>query len=319
MLELDGGAEVWSARVRPTVGRPTGITLGSARAPRLLVVAEGVGADRGLVALDALTGEARWRFAARRTTEDAAFEFQRAGRLLVVVCGDSAVYGLDADTGATVWRFADRVRFVLRPRVARDLVVAVAGQPGRPGATLYALDAFSGKLLWKRPVPGAPLAGPVVCESVALVASADPAGVGRPGITSIETSTGTPLWRRSFPGVERGFAWLPVDERVVVNVAGGHAVSLHAASGDIAWEHHPAAPAVDVPARLEPVLRGAALFLPLEAVYVLRPEDGEVIHRLDEGPVPDYLRVDERCHLYVGEQSGHLSAFGIAARLAVVK
>jgi outer membrane protein assembly factor BamB len=59
LLELDSGAEVWSTRVRPTVGRPTGTTLGSARAPRLIVVAEGAAAERGLVALDALTGEAR--------------------------------------------------------------------------------------------------------------------------------------------------------------------------------------------------------------------------------------------------------------------
>lgn len=96
MLELSSGSEVWSTRVRPTVGRPTGTTLGSARAPRLIVLSEGSAGQRGLVALDALTGEARWRFAARRTTEDAPFEFQRAGRILVVVCGDAAIYGLDA-------------------------------------------------------------------------------------------------------------------------------------------------------------------------------------------------------------------------------
>jgi outer membrane protein assembly factor BamB len=319
LLELDSGAEVWSTRVRPTVGRPTGTTLGSARAPRLIVVAEGAAAERGLVALDALTGEARWRFAARRATEDATFEFQRAGRILVVVCGDSAIYGLDADTGATVWRFTDRVRFVLRPRLARDMVVAVAGQPGRPGATMYALDAYSGRPIWKRAIPGAPLAAPTVSQTVAVVATADPGGVGRPGLTAVETLTGTPLWRRSVPGLERGFSALPVDERVVVNVAGGYAVALEAPSGDVAWEHRSGGDASDVPQRLEPILRGTTLFVPMDTVQVLRADDGEVVHRLEDGLVPDWVRVDERAHLYVGEQSGHLAAYGVAARLAVVK
>ncbi|MBI5490696.1 MAG: PQQ-binding-like beta-propeller repeat protein [Deltaproteobacteria bacterium] len=319
MLELSTGSELWSTRVRPTVGRPTGTTLGSARAPRLIVVAEGSAAQRGLVALDALTGEARWRFAARRATEDAAFEFQRAGRILVVVCGDSAIYGLDADTGATVWRYADRVRFVLRPRLARDMVVAVAGQPGRPGATLYALDAFSGRLVWKRPLTGAPLAGPTVSQTVAVVATADPSGVGRPGLTAVETTTGTPLWRRTVPGLERGFSALPVDERIVVNIAGGVAMAFEGPSGDEAWVHRTSGDPADIPERLEPILRGSALFLPMDAVQVLRPDDGEVIHRLGEGLVPDWLRVDERGHLFLGEQSGHLAAYGIAARLAVVK
>lgn len=319
LLELDTGAEVWSTRIRPTVGRPTGTTLGSARAPRLIVVAEGAAADRGLVALDAITGEARWRFAARRAAEDATFEFQRAGRILVVVCGDSAIYGLDADTGATVWRFADRVRFVLRPRLARDMVVAVAGQPGRPGAALYALDAYSGRPIWKRSIPGAPLAAPTVSQTVAVVATADPGGVGRPGFTAVETLTGTPLWRRSLPGLEHGFSALPVEERVVVNVAGGYVAALEAPSGDIAWEHRAGGDTSDIPQRLEPILRGTTLFVPMDTVQVLRADDGEVVHRLDDGLVPDWVRVDERAHLYVGEQSGHLAAYGVAARLAVVK
>ncbi|MDI7267541.1 MAG: PQQ-binding-like beta-propeller repeat protein, partial [Myxococcota bacterium] len=191
---------------------------------------------------------------------------------------------------------------------------------GRRGASLHLLDAFTGGPLWSRPLPGAPLAGPALCGNVALVATCDPGGAGRPGITAIETATGVPLWRRAVPGLDRGFAWLPVDDRIVVNVAGGHAVALHAPTGDVAWEMRPGPDSPrDVPARLEPVLRGGALFLPAAAVHVVRPDDGEVIHRLDEGPVPDYLRVDERCHLYVGEHSGHMSAFGLVARLAVVK
>jgi hypothetical protein len=75
----------------------------------------------------------------------------------------------------------------------------------------------------------------------------------------------------------------------------------------------------DQPRRLEPVLRGGALFVPQHQVVVVRPRDGEVIGTVPSDLIPDLLRVDERCHVYVGEESGHLAAFGTAARLSIVR
>ena len=66
-------------------------------------------------------------------------------------------------------------------------------------------------------------------------------------------------------------------------------------------------------------LRNGALFVPHVDVHVFRPSDGT--HRAAIGPcdaIPDLLRVDERCDVYVAEESGHMVAFGAGPRLTLV-
>ena len=51
--------------------------------------------------------------------------------------------------------------------------------------------------------------------------------------------------------------------------------------------------------------------------------DAAALHRLDEGLggdglVPDLLRVDERCGIYVAEEAGYVAAYGVAAQLSLV-
>ena len=75
----------------------------------------------------------------------------------------------------------------------------------------------------------------------------------------------------------------------------------------------------DQPRRLEPVLRSGALFVPQHQVHVVRPRDGELIGTIPSDLIPDLIRVDERCDVYVAEESGHLAAFGAAPRLCLVK
>jgi hypothetical protein len=50
------------------------------------------------------------------------------------------------------------------------------------------------------------------------------------------------------------------------------------------------------------------------------PQDGLRLGTV--GPcdaIPDLLRVDEKCDVYVAEESGHLAAFGAGARLSLVR
>lgn len=318
-VDLADGSEAWSAWLGPAGGRPRVVTTGSRRIPRLVVLGESRAGGRRLVALDIRTGEVRWRFALRRTGDRDGFTLRRAGRLLLAAAGDGCVRALDAETGTVLWRHARDGRSPPRLAVDRDRVAVVSGPVGRAAAALDVLDRLTGRAIFRLELPGTPLADPLFCSNVALVATGDPRGVGRPGITAVETTTGVQLWRRTVPALDRGFAWLPVDEQIIVNIAGGHTLALHAPTGDVAWEQRTTGEYPgDVPERLEPVLRGGALFLPGAVLYVVRPGDGEVIHVLHDGPVPDYVRVDERCHLYVGERSGRLAAFGLVARLAVV-
>ena len=76
----------------------------------------------------------------------------------------------------------------------------------------------------------------------------------------------------------------------------------------------------DGPRRLEPVLRSGALFVPHTDVHVFRPRDGAPLGTI--GPcdaIPDLLRVDDRCDVYIAEESGHLVSFGAGPRLSLVR
>jgi hypothetical protein len=44
-----------------------------------------------------------------------------------------------------------------------------------------------------------------------------------------------------------------------------------------------------------------------------------VLGKVPSDLIPDLLRVDERCEVYVVEESGHLAAFGAAPRLSLVQ
>jgi hypothetical protein len=114
----------------------------------------------------------------------------------------------------------------------------------------------------------------------------------------------------------------------------------------------------DVPRRLEPVLRSGALFVPCSVVTpsqdahnvhnardasrrasrgldsapsdgglppsagvcIVRPTDGALLGTIAPTDViPDLLRVDERCDVYIVEESGHVAAFGALPRLSLVR
>ena len=75
----------------------------------------------------------------------------------------------------------------------------------------------------------------------------------------------------------------------------------------------------DRPRRLEPVLRSGALFVPQTEVHVVRPQDGTLLGQLPGDIIPDLLRVDERCDVYIAEESGHMAAYSAAARLSLVR
>ena len=106
-----------------------------------------------------------------------------------------------------------------------------------------------------------------------------------------------------------------------LNTPLGVAYGLSLTNGSLVWQHRMADPLRDdVPRRLEPVLRGGALFLPSASVHVVRPNDGSVVGgTISEGIIPDFMRVDERGWLYLAEESGHIEAYAPAPNLRLVK
>ena len=100
----------------------------------------------------------------------------------------------------------------------------------------------------------------------------------------------------------------------------GPTVAVEASDGSTRYSHEfPRHIESDQPRRLEPILRSGALFVPQHQVHVLRPGDGEILATLPSDLIPDLLRVDDECNVYVAEESGHVAAFGVAAKLTLVK
>lgn len=310
------GEVLWSTRITPRVGTlclPHAVT--APGLPRLVVVAEG---ERRLVALDLRTGEPRWSFTARHA---GTFRMRRAGRLLVVVSGDATVTALDLASGEVVWRFGDRVPFHTTPLLRGDQLFAVAGEAARGSARLYALDAYAGQHLWSCAIDASVCAPACVAKDTVAVPVATREGVSLEGRS---TADGTVRWTSALSAVQGSSARPSVtafDDLFVANLPTGRVLAVDAADGSTRWSRTLRAPlGDDLPRRLDAQLRAGALFVPQSALAVLRPRDGAVLAEVDACDlVPDLVRVDEQCAIYVAEESGHLGCYEPGARLRVIR
>ncbi len=297
-----------------TTGPCSGAVVNTAGLPKLLIVTEG---DRHLVAIDLTSGEARWRYAWGRA---GALRLKRVGKLLYVAAGDSALTAVDVQTGAVVWRARDRLRFCAGPALDHDSLFAVAGGVSS-AATLHAIDPYSGSPSWSARIPSSPctVEGPPLLTSTSVtVAVRDRRGLR---LSAFDRESGAPLFHTETPVAPVGTSWLAVDDLLVGNTPTGEALGVDGTKGTVRWKHaFGRGVDSDVPRKLEPVLRSGALFVPHTDVQVLRPSDGAHLGMV--GPcdaIPDLLRVDERCDVYVAEESGHMVCFGAGARLSLVR
>lgn len=313
LVDVTDGEAYARCRIAPRVaGAMSGVFVGSRQTPPLMVLTEG--RDR-LVAIDVRSGEPRWRFRSRGRGN---FRFTRAGRILLVVSGDSTLDAIDVASGEVCWRWSDPGRIVLPPSVTRDLAFAVSGNPATERGALLALDLFSGQLVFRKELSTGPLTSPLASEGSVLVCTHDAV---QPKLVCFDTSTGRERFSIPDPGLCEGGAPLMIDGQLVINAPNGHLSALDVQTGKLVYQHHLADPVRDdMPRRLEPVLRGGALFIPSACVHVVRPNDGRVIGGpISEGLIPDFMRVDERGWLYLAEESGHLEAYAPAPNLRLIK
>jgi len=297
-------------------GPPAGAVVNVPGLPRLLILTEG---ERHLVAIDLTSGEPRWRFAWGRR---GALRLKRAGKLLYYTSGDSALTALDVLSGSIVWRARDRLRFRTPPTLDHDLLFAIAGGAGSR-ANLHAIDAFSGQARWTAQV-GADHdtcnieGAPHVVGDVVVAAIRERRGLR---LVAIDRDTGAPRWVSPAVVAPIGTSWLPVDDLLIGNTPTGELIAIEAETGALRYRHVLGTVLeTDVPRKLEPVLRSGALFVPHSNVHVFRPRDGAEIGVI--GPceaIPDLLRVDERCDVYVAEESGHVVSFAAGPRLSLVR
>jgi outer membrane protein assembly factor BamB len=316
LRSADTGEALWSTRLAARVGAAVAHPVSAPGLPRLVIVAEG---ERRLVALDLRTGEARWAWTSR---QGGAFKLRRVGKLLLVTTGDATVTALDLGSGEPVWRHADRGSFTAAPIVHGERCLALAGEAGRGPARVVALDAYTGALRWTADAEAPACGAPVVAGETAAVALAARDGVSLAGF---DLATGAERFRvplGALPGVYNARpAVLAFDDLVVASLPTGRVVAVDANTGSTRWTQTFRAPAADdVPRRLDLQLRAGALFVPQSTLAVLRPRDGFTLAQVDACDlVPDVLRVDEQCALYVAEESGHVGCYELGARLRVLR
>lgn len=180
-----------------------------------------------LFALDAVTGEERWRFV---TGGDGGYTLDTAPAVADGVVymttidsdGDDSLFSLDAATGKERWHFAPDVPGLFTPVVV-DGTVFAAGSGG-----LYAVDADTGDQRWKSPI-GEGFSAPAVADGTVVVHT-------RSNLVAVDAATGDEQWRYNSGG-----SWsapVVVDGMVYVGSSGMGRSGLHVValdSGDIVW------------------------------------------------------------------------------------
>jgi outer membrane protein assembly factor BamB len=316
------GEVTMRTELAPRMGGPAaGAVVHVQGLPRLLIATSG---ERHLVAVDLASGEPRWRYAwaPRSASPRGGLRLKRSGKLLYIASGDGALTAIDVLTGAVVWRLRDRLRWKGAPTLDHDLLLATAGGVNSV-ARLYAVDAFSGRTRWSAAIDGgAPTTtvegAPLAASGCVVVATRDRHGLR---LVAHDRDSGAPRWASRASVAPAGTSWLAVDDLLLGNTPVGDLVAYSAQSGELAYRHVLGRSLEsDTPRRLEPVLRSGALFVPHTDVHVFRPSDGALLGTIAPcDAIPDLLRVDERCDVYVAEESGHLACFAAGPRLVLVK
>ena len=315
----DGELEL-ELRIGPCLGASTsGAVVHAPGLPHMLLVGEGL---NHLVAIDLDAGEVRWRRAMRRA---GAVRVRRAGRLVVVTSGSAEITGLDVLTGEVVWRHSARLRYAHGATIdGGELYALGSDAPARSGTTvLERLDPFSGAVLWSCRLPqGLRVHGPprCACDTVMLMTEDGEHRLGLLGVARAAGELRYDLTGAFGPG---DAAWVVLDDTVLANSAAGQLVAVGASDGTVRYRHvfarwQGAVHELDRPQSLEPIVRCGALFVPQSELHVLRPSDGALLGQVPSELVPDVVRVDERCGVYVGEQSGHLAAYSALPSLRLV-
>ena len=159
-------------------------------------------------AVDAATGERKWRFATNGKIRNAA---AIDGDQVVVGSSDHHVYALDRRSGAEHWRFDTKAAVNAAPLIHQGRVYV-----GNRGAGLYALEAASGKEIWRLYFWGSWVEStPVIADGVLYIGSSDLRRV-----SAINPADGHVLWRSDVGGWSWGTPLIE-GERLYAAAAGG--------------------------------------------------------------------------------------------------
>lgn len=198
-----------------------------------------VGADDGrLIALDIATHSPRWTFATRGAVRA---RVAVAGDLVYAPSDDGFLYAVDRDTGRERWRFDLKAGALARRAPSPDnpyydylqsapLVHGGKLYIGSLSATLFALDAATGKLDWSVGTLDAVRSTPVIDDGRLYFGSWDD------HLYAVDLATHKILWRADTGGIVQSTPAL-AGRKVVVGSRSARLIAYDAVTGAEAWRH----------------------------------------------------------------------------------
>ncbi len=155
------------------------------------------------------------------------------GRVFTMDSG-GAVSAFDVKTGSRVWNVstqpaeADSTNVGGGIALDGDIVYAATGI-----AEVLALEAASGKILWRKPLPAAARSAPTVADGRLYIATLDSQ------LIAVSAADGARQWAYQAVGAETGLLGLPApafaDGLVVAGFGSGDLACVRASSGTVTW------------------------------------------------------------------------------------
>lgn len=311
----DGGRPLW--RVDPTPEEEEdGFGGGVAYADGAVYYAAGFAQ---VVALDAATGDERWR--ARLPTPSRAAPSVDGGRVFAITV-DNRLIALDAETGRTLWAFeappATAALLGGSTPAAADGAVIAATTTGE----LIAFRAANGRVTWDDSLTAVRRVG--VAEAIPavrappVIAGGQVIAVGAAGfVAGIDFATGGRLWDRAIGGAEPpivagDFVYLVTDQ--------GQIAALTRRDGKVVWSQDMRNAAGDISPTdansylrvyAGPIAAGGRLIVVRGDGHLLffRPEDGALDHRIQLPGQTVLAPVVANGVMYVLTEAGALLAY----------
>ncbi len=224
-----------------------------------------VSSDNDLYALNAKTGDLRWKFTPAK--EDFIDSYPAvANGVLYLGTDNNGLYALSAQTGAVLWNYTSVNEWASTPLVADGLVFF-----GDREGYFYALNAHSGTLVWKSRLGSGNISSPAsFANGVVYVAGGDG------NLNALNAKTGAKLWMftngyfySASPTVADGVVYLGS------NLVGypNKLYAVNASTGEQLWSYSTS----DVVQSSPAVADGVVYFSSEETLYALNAYTGDLL------------------------------------------
>lgn len=316
--EAKTGFTLWTMQLIPRLGgTPYGIVAGGFKGPKAFVVIE---EEKTITALDLTTGQQRWSF---KSTRGGNFKFEKAGRLLIFTCGDSSLYAIDGDRGNLIWRFSINHRINEKPYISGNVAIIYIYKEAYKKTTFYGVDIPSGRLLWEKNVEiTTPLQITTSKDSLFVVGNTKKGTV----LMVFSSSTGDILLNYDLEETDilplsGMLAW----EELIFLHGSGRVVAIDLKRKDIRW-HKELGGIIwngvlsSIYKRESITLRGGALFIADDKIYLVNPSTGKTIYSFEEESLlPEFFAIDKFLNVYIAESGGILGFYTMRRGIKVVK